>query len=977
MSDRTPADRRLHSELGLLQGLLEAAVHAIVVVNQAGVIVLVNAAAEALFGYRREELVGERVEILLPERLRAGHLRDRERFTAKVLTRRAGIGLDVIARRKDGIELPVEIGLSRLETDAGVLISAAISDITERQQAQTQIAALAAIVESCDDAMIAKTLQGTITSWNRAAERMYGYTAAQAVGQHINMLCTTREQQDEIARILARIASGERIDHFETTRRSKDGSVIDVSVTISPIRNSRGEVAGASTVARDITERKRAANALAEAEQRFRGAFEEAPIGMVMLDRNLRMLRVNHALCRLLGRDATQLVDRSILDFTHPDDVAPSRAWNAARSQGNVLPALVKRYVRPDGSIVEAQVTTALVEPRGSESYFFSQLQDVTERRRAERQKAVIADLGRRALACDDVVALMGDAARIVRRMLATADCVITRRLADGDVRLVAADGEPFSFTIDPTQPSQTTYTLQAGEPVVSNDLPGETRFAVPANVLQNGAHRGLSVPIVQRSGAGHVILAHGPASLRPFTSDDARFLEAVAHVIAGALDRAAADDELRRRALEDPLTGLANRALLANRLEAELRHARRLSDRVCVLVLDLDRFKAVNDTLGHSAGDALLRNVAARLTGCVREEDLVARPGGDEFTVIATRTATDHAIAEVAQRLIDAVIEPFQVDGREVFITASVGVAVSDHGSETPEELLRDADAAMYRAKQRGGNRFELFDLALRHHLLQRMAIEADLRHAVDHDQLELHYQPLINLTDERVIGFEALLRWRHPERGLITPNQFIQIAEETGLIVPIGSWVLDAVCAQLAQWPQQIRVAANLSALQITPELVPEVQRQLAQHHVAPDRLVLEITESLVLDPATEPVVTGLRALGIRLALDDFGTGYSSLGTLQRFPLDLLKLDRTLINSLSQPKGVAVVRAAVELGNALAVDVIAEGIETQTQLAALRDLKCPLGQGFLFARPLPIAEARRLIANQPPPERASKHAA
>jgi diguanylate cyclase (GGDEF)-like protein/PAS domain S-box-containing protein len=966
LSDGTAADGRLQRDLGLLRGLFEAAVLAVVVVDQAGEIVLVNAAAEALFGYRREELVGEQVEILVPERVREGHRRQRQRFTAEGLTRRMGIGLELIACRKDGIEFPVEIGLSRVQADAGVLISAAICDISERRHAQAQIASLAAIVESCDDAMIAKTLQGTITSWNPAAERMYGYTTAEAVGRHIRVLCPTSEQEDEVARILARVASGERIDHFETTRRRKDGSVIDVSVTISPIHDSRGDVAGASTVARDITERKRAADALAEAEQRFRGAFEEAPIGNVMLDRRLQVLRVNDALCRLFGRDAAQIVGRSILEFTHPDDVAPSRVWNESRLQGNVLAPLVKRYVRPDGSLVEVQLTTALVEPRGSEPYFFSQLQDVTEQRRAERRQAMIADLGRRALESADVVALMGDAVRMVRESLATETCLITRCLAAGELRLVAAEGESLGWTIGPGNPTQTAYTLAVGKPVVSEDLLSETRFSAPPTVLERGMRRSVSVPVPDRSGSRHVILAHAPAGLRRFTDDDVRFVEAVAHVVAGALDRAAAEDELRRRALEDPLTGLANRALLKSQLEAELRHARRLQNRVCVLVLDLDRFKIVNDTLGHSAGDVLLLKVAARLAGCMREEDLIARPGGDEFTVVATRTATDHAIAEVAQRLIDAVIEPFELDGREVFITASVGVAISDHGSETPEELLRDADAAMYRAKQQGGGRFEIFDVTLRHHLVQRMAIESDLRHAIERSELELYYQPLIDLTDERVVGFEALLRWRHPERGMIAPDQFIAIAEETRLIVPIGSWVLQTVCAQLAQWPQQIYVAANLSALQITPELTLEVQRQLSQHRVAPDRLVLEITESLVLDPSTKPIVTSLRALGIKLALDDFGTGYSSLGSLQRFPLDLLKLDRALISSLDEPKGVAVVRAAIELGNALGVDVIAEGIETPTQLATLRNLKCPLGQGYLFARPLPLTEAQHLI-NRP----------
>ena len=535
----------------------------------------------------------------------------------------------------------------------------------------------------------------------------------------------------------------------------------------------------------------------------------------------------------------------------------------------------------------------------------------------------------------------MEEAAAVVCEELDTANCIVNRRLASGEIRNVAVDGRVIEFSIPAGQPSQTAYCLELSEAVISNDLTHETRFSVPASVVGNGLRRGLSVPVPERSGTCHVILAQRDGTDRPFTTDDARFLEAVAHVVAGAVDRAASEEQLRRRALEDPLTGLANRALLARQLEAELRHARRMGDRVAVLVVDLDRFKVVNDTLGQTAGDALLRNLAARITSCVREEDLVARQGGDEFAVICTRTAASHSMGEIAERLVNAVVQPFQIDGREVFTTASVGVAVSEHGNETAETLIRDADAAMHRAKELGGDRYESFDISLRHRLVKRMAIESDLRHAVERDQLELHYQPLVALADERIVGFEALLRWRHPERGLVSPGDFIHIAEDTGLIIPIGqAWVLFNVCAQLARWPDSIHLAANLSPLQVTPELVTEVQQLLQQHHLARGRLVLEITESLVLEPHVKPIVARLRMLGVQIALDDFGTGYCSFGNLQRFPIDLLKLDRTLITALDEPKGRAVTRAAIDLGQALDVPVIAEGIEHPHQLAALRDL-------------------------------------
>ena len=698
---------------------------------------------------------------------------------------------------------------------------------------------------------------------------------------------------------------------------------------------------------------------------RLERGFDDPVIGMLLLTPEMRVVRANAAVGVLLGRNPSGIVGRSILEFTHPDDIDRSVAWTQAKLKGRKEVPLIKRYVRADGSLIEAAVTTVLVEPPRGEPYFLSQLRDVTEERRAERQRTAIAELGHRALQSTDVVALIAEAMRITREILDTANCIATRRLGGGEIRLLATDRETFEFTIPAGQPSQSQFTLQAGEPVISNDLLAETRFPVPPRVFGKALYRGLSVPVPERGGARHVIIAHRHQDARPFCVDDARFLEAVAHVIGGALDRAGIEHELRRHTMQDPLTGLANRALLASQLAAELRHARRLGHRVCLIAIELDRFKAVNDTLGPSAGDTLLRELAARLTACVREEDLLARSGGDEFAVVCARTDNDHAIAHVAQRLLAAVQQPLAVSGRDVWLTASVGVAVSEQGRDTAEELLRDADVAVHRAKELGGGRFEAFDIALRHRLLERMAIESDLRHAIAREQLELHYQPLIDLRDEGIIGFEALLRWQHPTHGLIAPGQFIHTAEQTGQIVEIGSWVLATVCRQLTSFPEQIELAANLSPLQITPELVCDVKRLIATNRITPRRLVLEITEGIVLDPRAKPVLERLRKLGVQLALDDFGTGYSSLASLQRFPLDEIKLDRTLIDSLTDNPGVAVVRAAVELGRALGVHVIAEGIETPAQLAALRTLGCPRGQGYLFAKPLPRDQAQQLLAD------------
>ena len=291
------------------------------------------------------------------------------------------------------------------------------------------------------------------------------------------------------------------------------------------------------------------------------------------------------------------------------------------------------------------------------------------------------------------------------------------------------------------------------------------------------------------------------------------------------------------------------------------------------------------------------------------------------------------------------------------------MGIAVAVSGEESAGELLRDADVAMYRAKEIGGGRFEVFDAALRERLIERLTAEEDLRHALELDQFELHYQPLVALEGEDVVGFEALLRWRHPERGLVQPLDFIEIAEETGLIRPIGSWVLQTACAELAGMPEPIYLSVNLSALQVSHDLVDEVEALLKRYELRADRLVLEITERLVLEPRTKPVVARLRALGVHVALDDFGTGYSSLGSLQRFPIDVVKLDRVLLRALADESGPAVLTAVVELGRALGLRVIAEGIESRDQLDRLRHIGCVLGQGFLFAKPLPLADARLLV--------------
>ena len=435
--------------------------------------------------------------------------------------------------------------------------------------------------------------------------------------------------------------------------------------------------------------------------------------------------------------------------------------------------------------------------------------------------------------------------------------------------------------------------------------------------------------------------------------------------------------EHFRHAAFHDSLTALPNRSMFSELLTAEIENSKRKhSELFAVLFIDLDRFKNINDSLGHSYGDLLLMEFAKRLERLLRPVDTLARFGGDEFAILLSSISGPHDAIRVASRILEDLKVPFNLEKSSSFTSASIGIALSTTGYDRPEDILRDADTAMYRAKENGKGRFELFDTDMHEKAVSRLRLERDLRHAIEEKQFSINYQPIVELQNGRLAGFEALVRWNHPGEGMIGPANFIPIAEETGVIVEIGRWVLEEACRAVRQWQQQwplyrdLTLAVNLSARQVAqPDILEQIATALRNSGLEPRCLKLEITESVVMDNAEEAITMfkRLRALGVQLSIDDFGTGYSSLSYLHRFPLNHLKVDRSFVMRMTESNdNTEIVKTIVTLAHNLGMKVIAEGVETEEQHQQLRALGCEYGQGYLFSRPIPEAQVMELLERE-----------
>ncbi len=743
-----------------------------------------------------------------------------------------------------------------------------------------------------------------------------------------------------------------------------------------------------AAVNRAAREHERAERALRRSAARFRALVQQCS-HLVVLDVRGGITYASPAFWRMLGHRHQTRIGQSLFDLVHADDVQSLRTRFGEHLAGAGeagCSSLEFRCLAADGTWrhLEALASNLLDEP--AVGGVVLDTRDLTERKRAERLLAgrarVLGLIARDAPLIETLSAL----ARLIEAEAEGARCAVLLLDDDGETLTVAAAPslvdaglhEADGLVMGPQAGSSGTAAHRQA-PVLVTDVASDPLWAQSRQAaLARGLRAAWAMPIMAAE-SGQVL---GTVTVyfdlpRSAVPSDMRLLEAAADLAETAIERGRAQARLAHQAAHDDLTGLPSRLVFLDRAAHALDRTRRNRLWAAVLFCDLDRFKGINDSLGHDAGDTVLRELARRLQEVVRPGDTVARFGGDEFTILCESIVDEaHALA-IAERVGRVAATPFALGDAEVLVTMSVGIALGSGDRTRPEALIENADAAMYRAKARGGNRREVFDRDMRARAKRRLALHSALHRAVERGELRVYYQPVVCLRTRLPVGAEALVRWEHPERGLVSPEEFIGLAEQTGLIVPIGTHVLRAACREARRWraaapggaPLCIKV--NLSARQFAhPGLAGLVGGLLAESGVDPSSLYLEITESVLMEDAESSgaVLRELKTLGVSLTVDDFGAGYSSLPYLKRFPVDELKVERTLAAGLlGNPENEAIVSAIANLAHSLGLEAVAAGVESTGQLTRLRELGCDFGQGDHFGRPMPADSMARHLGLDP----------
>ncbi|MEO8287927.1 MAG: PAS domain S-box protein [Chloroflexota bacterium] len=856
------------------------------------------------------------------------------------------INKELCLRHRDGSAIWVLESSSILEAADGVpvVLEGTMIEITQRKRTEEALREsedrFQKVARATNDVVYDYDITTGQIWWNEGLQTQLGYKAGECSP---DMAWWTEQvyptERDYIRESLqAAIRDGREFWSEEYRFRRQDGTYAHILDRGYLIRNEAGVPVRMIGSMFDITLRKQAEIALAQSERRHRALMEQASDGIVIFDMRGNFVEVNSRACLSVGYEPEEFVDLNVRDILSQHDVSMLRSRFSELYSGKVL-LFESQLRRKDGSLFDCEISTKMLSDRRIQAI----CRDITERKRSEEALRNSESRYRHLFE--------HNLAGVYRTTFdgAILDCneALVKMLGYSS-RDELLEMAPADFFAEPSQ-----------------------RHALLSRLLENGSLTNIEICYLRKDGSALWVLEN--IGLVESAEQGVTLLEGT---VIDITERKLLEQELTYQAFHDGLTGLPNRALFMDRLGQALARATRAHESVAVLFLDLDNFKVVNDSLGHKVGDYLLVSMGKRLLGCVRAADTVARLGGDEFTLLIENVCSvDDAIA-LAHRIADVLVAPFNLDGRDVFVNTSIGIAVSS-GGERPDDILRNADLAMYSAKNSGKARYAVYEPALNRRVWERLQSEMELRHALEADELVLHYQPVVQLHTGAVVEVEALVRWQHRVQGLLPPSDFIPLAEETGLILPLGQWVLKAACKQVRTWQLEVEgaseliVSVNLSPRQFRhPRLVEDIKRALAETGLAARHLKLEITESAGLDNSDSTIRTlhELKAEGIQIAIDDFGTGYSALSYLKHYPIDSLKLDRSFISGLGNNlEDTAIIHAVIAFARTLNLKVIAEGIETAEQLAQLRELGCSWGQGYYFARPLTSPAAYEYLTAPP----------
>jgi len=938
--------REAEKASGLLASIVESSQDAICSMDGNGTILSWNHQSELLHGYSSQEAIGKNLSMLVPRERRL-KLKGifKTVFSGGVVKPFEGISI-----QKGGNRIEVSVSFSSVRSRSGEILgcSAVLRDIRERKQSERALAEsedrFKTVLEGSGSVMLMiDPVSGRMVAANRAAAEFYGYARRQMAGMPMSQLDPNRSET--MLHDLKK-AAGRKHSHLFRTHSLCSGEEREVEIYSSPCIVNGETLLYA--IVHDISERKQAESRLLDSEDRYRATFEQAPIGILHTSLEGRLLHCNARFAELVGYSLEEISTLSIQQLTYPEDRGKSaELFNQLLSGAPSVPSFEKRFVRKDGSLVWARLTLAIRRDNAGEVvHCITLVEDISARKAAEQHLARMQE------------ALEASEKRFRGVFHTSLDALDICRLEDGkfiEVNQAFVDLSGFD---------REQVLGRTAQELNMWANPGDRQKMVDLIRLNSGCHN-LEMAFRRKNGETW----WGLLSASAIEIDGVPCVQSAVRDIS---DIKAAREEIKLLAFYDPLTAVPNRRLFIERLQQSLLASTRTKTRRALLLIDLDHFKAVNDTLGHPAGDRLLEQVARRLTGSVRKTDTVARLGGDEFVVMLEDLGGNLEDAatparRVAETILQALSQPFMLGGHECLSGASIGITVFGKHPIAVNELLQQADFALYQAKSAGRNKLRFFSPALQAAANHRAEMEEQLRHAVQSNEFLLHYQP--QMEKGRLIGVEALVRWRHPQCGLLLPDEFIRLAEETRMILPLGNWILDATCKQAALWAMRketapLRLGVNISGAQIHQrDFVQQALAAIERTGADPGMLMLQLTEATLADDTSETVakMMELKSHGFKFALSGFGAGHSSLSYLQRLPLDQLKLDGSFIQDIvADATSGAICQTIVSLALTLGLSVVAEGVETVEQRDLLAGMGCHAHQGSLYSPPTPLKEVQ-----------------